>query len=117
VAIGLQQVHRPIPAIGRLDHDVGVVAGVRDRQRQRHRIVGDPHTRDLLALGGHRVDHRAAAMQVNTDATSFHRASLVVAVTVRSPECLATLGSSRGAETPHRRCLSTQAASAFISVR
>ena len=73
MAIGLEQIHRPIPAVGRLDHHLGVPAGVGNRQRQRDRIVGDPHTRHPLALARHRVDHRAAAMQVDADVTSFHR--------------------------------------------
>jgi hypothetical protein len=74
----LKQIHGPVPAVGRLDHHLRVTTRLAHHLEQRHRVVRDPDGVELLALSAHRVDHRAATMQVDTDVTSFHRASLVV---------------------------------------
>jgi hypothetical protein len=72
----LEQVDRPVPAVGRLDHDLGVRAGLAHGLEQRHRIIRDAHTVELLASRVHRIDHRPATMQINPDVRSLHRASL-----------------------------------------
>ena len=84
----LEQVGGPVPAIGRLEHDLGIGAGLGQLQRQRHRVVVDPDGLQHLTVGGHAHDDRAAAVQVDPDVLFTHGASLVVAG-VNAPECSA----------------------------
>jgi hypothetical protein len=69
----LEQVHGPVPAVGRLDHHLGIRTRLAHHLEQRHRVVGDSHAVELLAVAVHRVDHRAATVQVDTDVRSLHR--------------------------------------------
>jgi hypothetical protein len=63
----LEEVSGPVPAVGRLEHDLRVRAGLGQLQRQRHRIVVDPDGLQHLTLAGQAHDHRAAAVQVDPD--------------------------------------------------
>ena len=65
----LEQINRPVPAIGGLDNHLGVRAGAAHRLEQRQRIVRDPNAVELLAGSIHRIDHRTATMQVDPDVT------------------------------------------------
>jgi hypothetical protein len=94
----LEQVGRPVPAVGRLQHDLGVGAGLGQFQRQRHRVVIDADGLQHLPRRGHAHDHRAAAVQVDPDVLFSHGASLAVAGV--TPLSVRYLGSSRGAEAP-----------------
>jgi hypothetical protein len=47
-AVVLSQIDHPVPAVGGLNHDLGLGARVRHR-RDSHRVVGDPDTRELLS--------------------------------------------------------------------
>ena len=71
-----QQIHRPVPAIGRFDYHLRVAARLSDLLEQHPRIIRDAQTLEPLAVSVHRLDHRPATMQINTDVTSTHRASL-----------------------------------------
>ena len=97
-AARLQQVGGPVPAVGGLEHDLGVGAGLGEFQRQRHRVVVDPHGLQHLALAGHAHDDQAAAVQVDPDVLFSHGASLTVAG-VNGPSVQHSV-SSRGAEAP-----------------
>ncbi len=59
--------------VGRLDHHLGIRTRLAHRLEQRQRVVRDPNAVELLAIGVHRVDHRTATMQVDTDVRSLHR--------------------------------------------
>ena len=58
-------VRGPVPAIGRLEDDVGVLAGARHHRLQVLRVIGDPHRLQLLAAIGHPYQHRPAPVQVH----------------------------------------------------
>jgi hypothetical protein len=66
------QVGGPVPAVGGLQHDLGVGAGLGQLQRQRNWVVVDPDGLQHLAVGRHAHDHRAAAVQVDPDVLFTH---------------------------------------------
>jgi hypothetical protein len=78
-AAGLEQVGGPVPAVGGLEHDLGVGAGLGELERQRDWVVVDADGLQHLARRGHADDHRAAAVQVDPDILFTHGASFVVA--------------------------------------
>src|SRR4029077_17020647 len=96
-----QEIDRPVPAIGRFDHHLRAAAGRAHHLEQPQRVVVDPLTEQLLALGIHRVDHRTATMQSNPDVTSTHRG---LPSSTEESLCgesrVSRLGTSRGAEAP-----------------
>jgi hypothetical protein len=58
-------VRSPVPAIRRLEHDVGCLAGAAHDLLQVLRIVGDPHRLQLLTGVGHPHQHRPAPVQIH----------------------------------------------------
>ena len=70
-ALGLEQVSGPVPAVGRLQDDFGVGAGLGQLQGHRHGVVVDPHALEHLAVAGHADHDRAAAVQVDADILSL----------------------------------------------
>jgi hypothetical protein len=64
---GLQHVDRPVPAVRRFEHHLGVGASFLELQLQRGRIVEDPHRRELLTGFGLAYDHRPLPMQIDPD--------------------------------------------------
>ena len=69
----LEQVDRPIPAIRRLDHDLGSIAAQRDHLRELERTVHDPMQPKPLTTRRQAHDHRTATMKVDPDILSIHR--------------------------------------------
>jgi hypothetical protein len=61
-----QHVGRPVPAVGGLQHDLRVLAGLGDLGRQRHRIVVDARAAQPVAVLGHPHQHRPAPVQIDT---------------------------------------------------
>jgi hypothetical protein len=66
-ALGLEQIGRPIPAVTSLQGHLRIRARLRHRHRQGHGIVVDLGQAQHLAGIVHLNDHRAAAVQVDTD--------------------------------------------------
>ncbi len=64
---GLQHVDRPVPSVGGFQHHLRVGAGLLELQSQRHRVVDDPHRRELLTGLGLAHDHRPLPMQIDPD--------------------------------------------------
>jgi hypothetical protein len=64
---GLQHVDRPIPAVRRFQHHLGLGASLLGLQFQGNRIVDDPHRRQLLTGFGLAHDHRPLPMQIDPD--------------------------------------------------
>jgi hypothetical protein len=61
-----QRVHRPVPAIGRLNRDrTTAAAGLADLTDQQLRIVVDPHPAELVARVVEARDHRPVQMQIH----------------------------------------------------
>ena len=77
-AEGLQQIDRPIPAIGRLDDHFRFLAGLCDDRGEIRRAVGDARLGQCVAVTVLADDDRAAAMEVDTDVLSIHRGLLFV---------------------------------------
>jgi hypothetical protein len=76
-ATGLEEVHRPVPAVGCLQGHLRVGARFRQGHPQCHRIVVHPHGGQLLAVFVHAHDHRPPPVQVDAHVLSFHdRSSL-----------------------------------------
>ena len=97
-ANALQHIDRPIPAVGRFEHDFGVRPGLSQLQPERDRVVVDADPAQLLAVRGHPHDHTAATVQINTDVlptvvVSVHR-GLPQRVVVSTPEH--PLGTTKG---------------------
>jgi hypothetical protein len=65
-----QHVSGPVPAVGRLEHNLRRRAGLTHLAGQRQRIVHDPHTAQLLARFGLAHDHRPAPVQIDPDELS-----------------------------------------------
>jgi hypothetical protein len=86
-ALRLEDVDRPVPAVGGLDRHLGVRSRLLDRHRQRHRIVVDAAHAELLTTPVLTDDQRPAAMQINRDVLSFHGSSPSSRQRFRSPEC------------------------------
>ena len=63
----LQHVDRPVPAVRRFQHHLGVGASLLELQFQRDRIVDNPHRRELLTGFGLAPDHRPLPMQIDPD--------------------------------------------------
>ena len=76
-AVRLQEVDDPVPAVGCLDHHLGVGARSRDRGGNGERIVADALGRELVAVCIESHDHRPATMEVDTDVLSIHRGLLL----------------------------------------
>ena len=64
---GLQHIDRPIPAVRRFQHHLGIGASFLELQSQRDRIVDDPHRRQLLPRLGLTHNHRPLPMHINPD--------------------------------------------------
>jgi CHASE2 domain-containing sensor protein len=62
-----QHVRRPVPAVRRLQHDLGLLAGAAHDLRQQLGIVADPHRLQHLAVLIGAADHRSAPVQVDPD--------------------------------------------------
>ena len=77
-AITLQQIRRPVPPVGRLQGHLWIRTSLGQLQGQGHRIVGDTHALEHLAVLGHPHDHRPAPVQVDTHILllMFHRGLL-----------------------------------------
>jgi hypothetical protein len=65
-AAGLEHVRGPIPAVGRLQHDLRVRARLLDCTRQRDRVVVDPNLLEHLTGGILAHDHRTSTVQVDS---------------------------------------------------
>src|SRR5437899_11108862 len=63
----LQRIHRPVPAIGRLQRDVGSRTGLADLAQQPIPVVVDADLTDDLTVRTHPTDHTAPAMQIDPD--------------------------------------------------
>ena len=73
----LQHVHRPVPPVRRLQHDLRTVSGRGHRLGQRCGAVVDPHHRQPLATRAHPNDNPAATVEINPDVLSSHRGLLL----------------------------------------
>ena len=60
----LQHVDRPVPAVRRFQHHLGVGSGLLELQFQGDRIVDDADRAELLAAVGLPHDHRPLPMQI-----------------------------------------------------
>ena len=78
-AVGLEEIGRPVPAIGALEGHLGIGAGPRDREGELERIVLDPDGLEHAAVLGHAHDHRPPPVQVDSHILSllFHRSLLL----------------------------------------
>jgi Transposase IS116/IS110/IS902 family len=79
---GLQRVHRPVPAVGGLQHHLRAVAGPSHHRRQPLHVIDDPHRLQHLTSFGGPNNHRPASMQMGAvlvaeigDVTRFASAS------------------------------------------
>jgi hypothetical protein len=63
----LQHVDRPVPAVRGFQHHFRIRACLLELQTQRHRVVDDPHRRELLAGFGLADDHRPLPIQIDPD--------------------------------------------------
>ena len=62
-----QRIHRPVPAIRRLDRDPRVARRLRNLSDQPSRVVVDPDTIDLTTTAIDPHDHRPMQMQIDTN--------------------------------------------------
>jgi transposase len=62
----LEQIGEPLPAVGRLERNVGLAADLGQQRKERPRVVDDPSRQDLVAGLVEDRDVRALAMQVDT---------------------------------------------------
>ena len=63
----LQRVHRPVPAIGRLEHHLRGLTGPGDHRRKPIDVVEDPDRLQHLTSLRAPHDHAATTVQVDTD--------------------------------------------------
>src|SRR5664279_5407015 len=63
---GLQPVHRPVPAVGGLQHHLRAVAGPGHHRRQPLHVIDDPHRLQHLTSFGGPDDHRPATVQIDS---------------------------------------------------
>jgi len=70
-AVRLEQVGRPVPAVGRLESDLGIRARLRHRHRELHRVIHHLVYAEHLTVLGHPHDDRPSSMQVDTDVLSL----------------------------------------------
>ena len=74
IARVLEQIHDPVPAIGRLDHHRRRVARRRDRRGELERIVRNPgHRQPLTRLILERRDGKAVRGQAKVPRPAFER--------------------------------------------
>ena len=66
-----EHVDRPVPAVGGLQAHLRIRPRLRDLQRQRDRIILDPHRVQPLPGRRHPHDHRPAPMQINPHELPF----------------------------------------------
>jgi hypothetical protein len=66
-ASDLQDVDRPIPAVGRLQHDLRPDSCLRDLPGEHLPVVAEPHRLQLLPVRCGPHHHRAPAMQIQTN--------------------------------------------------
>ena len=92
----LEDVGRPVPAIGGLENHLGFGPGGCDGLRELEGLAQDLFDAEGLSVLGHPMDRRAATMQVDSDVLS-HRASSSFEVSFCKTE-LARI--SQGAEAP-----------------
>jgi hypothetical protein len=67
VAVVLEQVGEPLPAVGRLERDLGLAVEPAEQRHERVGVVGDPAREQLAAVLVERRHVRALAMQVDAD--------------------------------------------------
>jgi len=65
-ADGLQRIHRPIPAVGRLQHHLRRLPRLGNLARQRHRVVVDAHRLQTLTRLAHPHNDRTTPVQIDT---------------------------------------------------
>jgi len=63
----LEQVRQPLPAVGRLERDLGLAVELAELRHERVGVVGDPAREQLAAVLVERRDVRALAMQIDAD--------------------------------------------------
>jgi hypothetical protein len=63
----LEQVGQPLPAVGRLERDLGFAVDPRQQLEEHLRVVDDPARQKLTAALVNHGDVRALAMQVDAD--------------------------------------------------
>jgi hypothetical protein len=88
-ALGLQQIGRPVPAIGRFECHFGILAGVGHGESELERVVDHARGLEHLAMLGDSHDHRASTMKVDSHILSlvFHRSLLPFPGWFGDPEC------------------------------
>ncbi len=64
---GLEGVHRPVPAIGRLENDLGILPGASHHGVEPVHIVEDLRGLEQLTGLGGPDQHAATPMQIDTD--------------------------------------------------
>jgi len=67
VAVVLEQLRQPFPAIGRLERDLGLAVELAEQRHERVAVILDPAREQLPAPLVERRDVRALAMQVDAD--------------------------------------------------
>ncbi len=63
----LQHIHRPVPAVGRLDRYRRTRTRLGDLAQQRDAVVLDPDRLEDLTRSAHPADHAAPAMQIDSN--------------------------------------------------
>jgi hypothetical protein len=66
VAGVLEQIGEPLPAVGRLERDLGLAVDLRQQLEERGRVVRDPPRQQLAALIVEHRNLRARAVQIDT---------------------------------------------------
>ena len=99
IAVFLEQIDRPIPAVGGLDHHVAAPGGLAHFLGQPDRVIVDSDAVDLFACLVHPIDHRTPAVQVDPTYSLPTGASLLVELRA-SPVSIVRVELSRGAEAP-----------------
>src|SRR5437016_6182613 len=104
----VEEIGRPIPAIGCLENHLGLFAGGAHCRREVDRVVVDATHRQHLTRLVLVHDHRTATMQIDLDVLSRHRGLLCRGFACEKPR-VSTTRVPTGAEAPLRHRITYRA--------